>query len=127
MADLDDEWAYYNTETSECEIGDECFVTTACVNHIGAGDDCFELRTLRTYRDNVLARSTDGMNDIARYYAEAPMLVDRLQSYPNAADELSRAYLLYIVPCVVLARLRLHGWVHKLYRYGMNDLARRLG
>ena len=33
-----------------------CFLTTACCEVLGLSDDCFELRTLRRYRDRVLHR-----------------------------------------------------------------------
>ncbi len=46
-----------------------CFITTACCEVLGLDDDCFELRTLRRYRDQVLAARPGGDADIARYYS----------------------------------------------------------
>ena len=40
----------------KCEPPEGCFITTACCETLGLADDCFELRTLRRYRDEVLAK-----------------------------------------------------------------------
>src|SRR6476646_10620356 len=37
-----------------------CFLTTACCEVLGLSDDCFELRTLRRYRDRVLIAMPGG-------------------------------------------------------------------
>lgn len=57
-----------------------CFLTTACVNYAGLPDDCFELQILRNFRDNYLASSAEGKNLIRQYYAEAPIIVDLINS-----------------------------------------------
>lgn len=53
-----------------------CFLTTACVSYAGLPDDCFELQTLRNFRDHYLASSIEGQNLIQQYYTEAPRIVD---------------------------------------------------
>ena len=45
-----------------------CFLTTACCEVLGLPDDCFELRTLRRYRDETLAAMPGGNAAIAAYY-----------------------------------------------------------
>ena len=44
----------------KCEPPEGCFITTACCETLGLADDCFELRTLRRYRDEVLAKQPGG-------------------------------------------------------------------
>jgi len=53
-----------------------CFLTTACVSYAGLPDDCFELQTLRDFRDTYLALTPDGEALIRQYYEEAPIIVD---------------------------------------------------
>ena len=134
MEVLDDNQAYYAKNAQECRFGDElddpdpngCFLTTACVDQAGLGDDCFELYTLRRFRDQALAHMPGGAADIARYYREAPALVAMIGRHPDGASELSRAYLLYILPSALFARLGFNRLAHRTYRRMMIDLPRRL-
>ncbi|MDZ8108076.1 MAG: J domain-containing protein [Nostoc sp. DedQUE12a] len=57
-----------------------CFLTTACISYAGLPDDCFELQTLRDFRDNYLASTPEGQALIKQYYAEAPIIVDLINS-----------------------------------------------
>lgn len=51
-----------------------CFITTATAHHFGWADDCQPLTVLRWFRDNVLAKSYEGMRDIQTYYRDAPSI-----------------------------------------------------
>jgi Uncharacterized protein conserved in bacteria (DUF2188) len=55
-----------------------CFVTTACVRHHGLADDCYELTTLRYFRDTHMISSPAGVALVRHYYMRAPLLVKRL-------------------------------------------------
>ena len=57
-----------------------CFLTTACVSYAGLSDDCFELQTLRDFRDNYLASTPVGEALIEEYYEEAPIILDLINS-----------------------------------------------
>jgi hypothetical protein len=133
MGRLDNNAAYYDADRDECRIVGEddedfedCFLTTACVRHIGLEDTCFELETLRAFRDNRLVGMVGGPADIERYYREGPLLVARIAGHPARESELSRAYFLYILPSAVLARFGLDRLAYKLYRAMMLDLSARL-
>jgi len=52
-----------------------CFLTASCCELVGLADDCFELRTLLRYRDEVLADMPGGRGDIERYYGIAPVIL----------------------------------------------------
>ena len=52
-----------------------CFLTSACVSYAGLPDDCFELETLRAFRDGYLASIPEGPALIREYYEVAPSLV----------------------------------------------------
>ena len=55
-----------------------CYLTTACIKYQGLDDDCFELNTLRAFRDNYIAKLENGKELIDRYYANAPIIVEQI-------------------------------------------------
>lgn len=63
-----------------------CYLTTACTEFAGLADDCYELTTLRSFRDNYMAHCSDGPNLIAKYYSIAPTIVKRIDTSPNRAQ-----------------------------------------
>lgn len=63
----------------EASSDDNCFITTACVKHYGLPDNCYQLQTLRKFRDNYLLKSYEGKQLVKRYYLIAPLLVDLLE------------------------------------------------
>ncbi len=81
-----------------------CFITTACCEVLGLDDDCFELRSLRRYRDRVLAARPGGEADIALYYALAPLILARLPEQSRTA-RLVLLYARFILPAALAAHL----------------------
>lgn len=63
--------------------GDNCFITTACVKYYGLQDDCYQLITLRWFRDNYLLKSRKNKKLVARYYECAPVLVGLMEKSPE--------------------------------------------
>lgn len=82
-----------------------CFFTTAASLTLGLGDNCWELRTLRAFRDGPLKQTQAGRASVARYYAEAPRLVAAVNRRNDAVRQWLNAYWLYILPCAIMARL----------------------
>ena len=64
---------------------DDCFITTACVRFHGLADDCYELTTLRAFRDNYLKATGEGEKLVAEYYDRAPLLVELLSHRTDQA------------------------------------------
>jgi hypothetical protein len=125
------DWAVQRKETLAQSFDDQkctppsqgCFLTTACCEIVGLNDDCFELRALRRYRDQVLPTLPGGSNAIATYYRLAPSILKRLPQNECGARLLS-IYARFILPSAVAARL---GWKHlayRLYARMMCELAR---
>ena len=106
----------------KCEPPEGCFITTACCETLGLADDCFELRTLRRYRDEVLAKQPGGRQEIAAYYRLAPQILARL---PFEARErrLRSIYARYILPASLAARLGLDALAYRLYVKMLTELA----
>lgn len=110
----------------ECVPPEGCFITTACCATLGLDDDCFELRTLRRYRDRVLAKRPGGAEAIAAYYALAPGILARL---PRAQREqrLRSVYARYILPAAVAARCGLNALAYRLYVRMLDELVSAVG
>ena len=74
-----------------------CFITTAVCENSGKPDDCYELTTLRSFRDNWLAFTPGGTELIHEYYNIAPCLVTCMEltdrDYQGINDK-------YIRPCI---------------------------
>ena len=112
-------------DTDAC-IAADCFITTACCEILGLDDDCFELRTLRRYRDRVLAWQPDGAAAIARYYELAPQILARLSAAPHQRKKiLLSVYARYVMPAAIAARLGLDALAYHLYVRMLTELSRR--
>jgi hypothetical protein len=99
-----------------------CFLTGACCAVVGLPDDCWELTTLRRFRDGWMSGFAAGRADIARYYAEAPALARRLLASGAGRRRLLGLYWRVIVPSALCARLGLNGLAYRLYRRMMVGL-----
>jgi hypothetical protein len=101
-------------DEGKCTPPEGCFITTACCEVLGLDDACFELRTLRRYRDTVLAKQPGGPADIAAYYALAPLILAQLPQAARAA-RLRAVYARFILPAAVAAALGLNALAYRLY------------
>jgi len=81
-----------------------CYLTTACVQHRGLGDDCRELTVLRAFRDGYLSAQPHGPALIGEYYRRAPRLVRAISGAPNAH--------------------RTWDWIYRVIRGCVRDIAR---
>lgn len=98
-------------------VGDSnCFLTTAAVHTIGLADDCWELQTLRAFRDGPLARTAEGAALSADYYLRAPRIVEAVSERSDAARVWLATYWTGVVPCAVAARLGLNRLALSMYR-----------
>ncbi len=100
-----------------------CFITAATCAALGLDDDCFELRALRRYRDQVLAKRPGGEAAIARYYEIAPVILARMPESARRAG-LLLVYARYILPAAIAAHLGLNAVAYRLYRRMVEGLAR---
>lgn len=79
-----------------------CFLTSACTAARGLPDDCHELQTLRSFRDNWLKQQPDGVTLIAHYYEVAPKIVEAIDKLENRLEIWDGVYRELVVPCVKL-------------------------
>lgn len=77
-----------------------CYITTAVCKTFDKSDDCYELQTLRNYRDTYLTSQTDGADIIKEYYDIAPTIVNRIRKSPNSKEILKQICTNYLEPCI---------------------------
>lgn len=80
--------------------GDECFITTAVCVNFGKPDNCYELSTFRSFRDNWLINQPDGHSLIDKYYVIAPKIVETINQLPNASAVYQSVWTEYLNPCL---------------------------
>ena len=90
----------YSFDPSKRKMGSFCFLTTACVEYYGKPDDCYELETLRAFRDGVLMKTEDGKKLCQEYYAIAPAIVKQMKK-DNDASIYEHIYAV-ILECIEL-------------------------
>lgn len=108
------------TVRSYAPPGGSCFLTTAAVETIGLADDCWELETLRAFRDGWLAKQGGGAEDIALYERDAPAIAEGLRADPQ---RLTRIYFTGILPSALAAKMRLNRLARSIYSHHMRRLA----
>lgn len=82
--------------------GDNCYLTSACVHAKNLPDDCYELETLRRFRDGYLFNQPHGADDVAEYYRVAPLIVDAISHEKNSMEKWDDLYARLVSPCVRL-------------------------
>ncbi|MEM1277149.1 MAG: CFI-box-CTERM domain-containing protein [Pseudomonadota bacterium] len=94
-----------------------CFLTTACVEMLGLDDDCFELRALRRYRDEVMLRTKHGRALVEVYREVAPKILAALDGLPRRRRQaiLRAVYGRYVLPSAIGALLGFNGVAERIY------------
>lgn len=79
-----------------------CYITTAVCRSMDKPDDCYELTTLRRYRDGYLADTKEGSEIIREYYNIAPTIVKRIDRQDNSDGIYRKIWEDYLNPCIRL-------------------------
>lgn len=77
-----------------------CFITTAVCEYFNKADDCYELTTLREFRDQWLSHQPGGAELIEEYYSIAPVIVERLNEASGKDHIYNDLWNDYISPCI---------------------------
>lgn len=101
-----------------------CFITTACINAKGLMDNCDELTTLRSFRDNYVMTLDEGETLIQEYYQMAPLIISSIQSQDNSREILEGIYT-DILNCVNLIKREQNEKAVKEYIKMVQDLKAR--
>jgi len=112
-------WGYHYEECPRYKSGQSsggCYLTSACVEAKGLSDNCRELVTLRSFRDNYLRTMPTGPADISEYYLTAPVIVKKIKQLPNSMAIFEKLYDELVQPCVDLIELGKNEEAYKIYR-----------
>lgn len=101
-------------EKGECRES-ACFLTTATVDALGLNDDCWELETLRRFRDDILLPDINGRTLVDEYYRVAPKIVADISLQHNSNHIWKRTYARYILPSALMAKLGLNRATERHY------------
>ena len=77
-----------------------CYITTAVCEHQNKPDDCYELTSLRNYRDNYMMKTEEGKSLVEEYYNIAPAIVLMINMQPDANKIYQKIQEHYINPCI---------------------------
>jgi len=110
-------------DNKSCDPG--CFLTTAVCGCIGLSDDCWELITLRKFRDNYLMKTQAGRRQVEEYYAIAPIIVNRINAKNNSKFLYLLMYWRYVLPSAILVKIGCRKQAHSIY-YSLVKWAKRV-
>lgn len=79
-----------------------CYITTAVCRSIDKPDDCYELNTLRAYRDGYLSETEEGRRIVEEYYNIAPTIVKRIDRQEDAHNIYRGIWEEYLSRCIRL-------------------------
>lgn len=118
----DDYYKYCrNYDYADCPIykGDSsggCYITSACMYARGLADDCYELETLRNFRDTWLKGSEEGQAFIKQYYEIAPKVVSAINDTNDSKSVYEMLYSKMVKPCVELIEQKKYQETLELYK-----------
>lgn len=110
------------TSTPKKKKSSLCFITTAVCKYFNKPDDCYELTTLRKFRDTWLIGQSDGKELIEEYYAIAPDIVNAIDGSSKKDEIYMHIWSNYIEPCIKLIELGANDTCKKLYIEMVNEL-----
>ncbi|WP_062106073.1 CFI-box-CTERM domain-containing protein [Bacillus niameyensis] len=102
-----------------------CFLTTVACEYYDLADNCYELETLRSYRDNWLNAQTDGPSIIKQYYEDAPTIVKYIKQSEQYEELCIMIMRQYIQPCIQLIENSQYQECKNLYIEMFNHLKQR--
>lgn len=92
-----------------------CYITTAVCDNLQKADDCYELTTLRAFRDNYMMHSENGKGLVKEYYETAPALVMRMNQFKESRQIYQEIYNRYIKPCISYIEQNQYEKCEKMY------------
>lgn len=113
---------FYEETPKEEEKNKGCFITTACIKAMGLHDDCSELNTLRTFRDNYVKGLPNGERVISEYYSIAPRIVSRINRAKNPHEVYMSLYERLILKSCIFIRYGQEELAFKNYLNIVNEL-----
>lgn len=99
-----------------------CYLTSACVIAKDLPDDCYELETLRSFRDNWMESTESGKEEVKKYYKIAPQIVSAINETSNPKTVYEKIYNNIVQPCVELIEQKKYEKAYELYKQSILEL-----
>lgn len=118
---------YYGSWGDASENSGGCFLTTACVDHKGMADDCYEMQVLRAIRDTIVTWNDEMKELVQEYYRIAPEIVRKINTEENAGEIWDGLFDNLVMKCVSLYEQNKIEEAVKLYIDTVNQLKETYG
>jgi len=89
---------------TDSSSNDGCFITTSCIDYYGLNDNCYQLETLREFRDQFLLSSDSGKQMVSEYYSIAPHLVAQLENDINKDSHYKEIFDAITIACMAIEK-----------------------
>ena len=89
-----------NSTCPNCGASTGCFITTAVCENLGLTDDCYELTTLRSFRDRYMTACKDKVALLEQYYSTAPSIVHAIEHRADRNEIYSEILEQFIQPAI---------------------------
>ena len=104
-SDVYKQFCEYASSAKNCpfrrkDSSSDCFLTTACVVAKNLPDDCYELKTLRAFRDSYIKGLANGEEIIKEYYDIAPKIIEAIEQEPDTDYIFKKLFEELVQPCV---------------------------
>lgn len=93
-------WDYADCPIYKGDTSGGCYLTSACMYAKSLEDNCYELETLRHFRDTWLKQTADGEALIKKYYEVAPKIVSAINETMDSKSIYEMIYEKMVRPCV---------------------------
>ena len=117
------DYSYKDDEGSVSEPG--CYLTTACVDYFGKADDCYELETLRSFRDGYMQTSSEMKQAAKKYYVIAPRIVAKINALPDKAIVYKEMYTNLVQRCINLINRGKNKQAYETYKNYSENLEKK--
>lgn len=109
-----------------CGASTGCFITTAVCESLGLMDDCYELTTLRSFRDRYMTASQDKVALLEQYYSTAPSIVHAIEHRSDRNAIYSEILEQFIQPAIQSIESGADAQAQEIYTNMMSWVTRKV-
>jgi hypothetical protein len=78
-----------------------CYITTAVCESRHKPDNCYELTTMRKFRDTYMQQTKERQGRVEEYYSTAPAIVAMINMQPGCEEKYYSIWEKYLLPCII--------------------------
>lgn len=99
-----------------------CVITTACSDMCDLADDCYELTSLRKFRERYMTADPVRSKAVGEYYRRSTEILTKLSNHDDRIKILAKSYAFYILPAALMATAGLDRLCYSHYCRGIKFL-----